>query len=252
VEETISTTFTKSANLQALMLKECCPPAIKNCSGHFSKFVDPQVRNTLLTDIAHFLAEEEAYEPRDNVKGKMTAIPAGLHKALKTHFQGSSSMPREAKVLSSYMLNGLTFSTFTRHRGNSFILVRRPSLPSVPAQIESMLQTPSNDTFFVARYFLKPLSNDPFKKYPLLQSSLWSQELGQLVIVNPKDVESHFACLAFKWNGTDSFAVVSLSRVFACFCICPNQCLPPSSAGMLIMVLDCFCFFVLIIFCHIF
>jgi hypothetical protein len=40
------------------MLKEGCPPAIKNCSGHFSKFVDPQVRNTFLTDIAHFLALE--------------------------------------------------------------------------------------------------------------------------------------------------------------------------------------------------
>ena len=75
------------------MLKEGCPPAIKNCSGHFSKFVDPQVHSTFLTDIAHFLAlaEEEANEPQD-VKGKMTAISAGLYKALKTHFQGSSSI----------------------------------------------------------------------------------------------------------------------------------------------------------------
>jgi hypothetical protein len=208
------------------MLKEGCPPAIKNCSGLFSKFVDPQVRSTFLTDIAHFLAleEEEANEPRD-AKGKMTAIPAGLHKALKTHFRGSSSMPREAKVLSSYMLNGLTFSTFTRHRGNSFILIRRPFLPSIPARIESMLQTPSNDIFFVIRYFLKHISDGPFEKYPVLQSSLWSQDLGQLVIVTPQDVVSHFACLAFKWNGTDSLAVVSLSRVISSFYICPNQCL---------------------------
>ena len=208
------------------MLKEGCPPAIKNCSGHFSKFIDPQVRNIFLTDIAHFLAlEEEANEPRD-VKGKMAAIPAELHKALKTHFHGSSSMPREAKVLSSYMLNGLTFSTFSRHRGNSFILVRRPSLPSIPARIDSILQTSLNDTFFVTRYFLKPISDDPFKEYPALQSSLWSQDLGQLVIVKPQDVESHFACLAFNWNGTDSLAIVSLSRVFPHFHICPNQYLP--------------------------
>jgi hypothetical protein len=217
LEETISTTFTKSANLRALMLKEMCPPAITNCSGIFSKFVDPQVRNTFLMDIAHFLSvEEEANEPLD-VKGKMTAIPAELHKALKTHFQGSSPMPREARVLSSYILNGLTFSTFTRHKGNSFILVRRPFLPSIPARIESMLQTPSNDTFFVIRYFLKRMSCNPFEEYPVLQSSLWSQELGQLVIVKPQDVESHFACLAFKWNGTDSLAVISLSRVFPLF-----------------------------------
>ena len=153
------------------------------------------------------------------------ALPASVaqqflqdYKALKTHFQGSSLMPREAKVLSSYTLNGLTFSTFTRHRGNSFILVHRPSLPSIPAQIESILQTPTNDTFFVTRYFLKPTScDDPFKKYPVLQSSLWSQDLGQLAIVKPQDVESHFACLAFKQNGTESLAVVSLSRVFLIF-----------------------------------
>ena len=146
------------------------------------------------------------------------AIPAGLYKALKTHFQGSSSMLREAKVLSSYTLNGLTFSTFTRHRGNSFILVRRPSLSSIPARIESILQTPANDTFFVTQYFLKPTScDDPFEKYPVLQSSLWSQDLGQLAIVKPQDVESHFACLAFKRNGTESLAVVSLFRVFLIF-----------------------------------
>ena len=209
------------------MLKEGCPPAIKNCSGHFSKFIDPQVRSTFLMDIAHFLAlaEEEANEPQD-VKGKMTAIPAGLYKALKTHFQGSNSVPREAKVLSSYMLNGLTFSTFTRHRGNSFILVHRLSLSSIPARIESILQTPSNDTFFATRYFFKPTCDDPFEKYPVLQSSLWSQDLGQLVIVKPQDVESHFTCLEFKWNGTESLAVVSLSRVFPHFYICPNQCSP--------------------------
>ena len=126
--------ISKSANLQALMLKEGCPPAIKNCSGHFSKFVDPQVHNTLLTDIAHFLAlEEEANEHLD-VKGKMMAILAELHKALKTHFQGfSSSILCKAKVLSSYMMNGLTFSTFTQHQGNSFILVHHPSIPSIPA-----------------------------------------------------------------------------------------------------------------------
>ena len=135
-------------------------------------------------------------------------------------------MPCEVKVLSTYMLNGLTFSTFTQHRGNSFILVHCPSLPSIPAQIESMLQTPSNDTFFVAWYVLKPISDDPFEKYPILQSSLWSQDLGQVIIVKPQDVECHFACLAFEWYGTDSVAVVSLSQVFPHFHICLNQYLP--------------------------
>jgi len=198
------------------MLREGCPEAIKNCSGHFSKFLDPQVRNTLLTDISRFLAlEEDNNEPAPDLKGKMTAIQEGPYKALRIYFQGASSNPREAKVLSSYTLNGLTFSTFTRHRGNSFVLIRRPSLPSVPARIESMLQISANEIYFVVRYFLKTLSDDPFDKYPVLQSSLWSQDLGQLVVIKPQDVESHFACLAFEWRGTDSLAIVSLSRVFS-------------------------------------
>jgi hypothetical protein len=197
------------------MLREGCPEAIKNCSGHFSKFLDPQVRNTLLTDISRFLALEDDNEPTPDLKGKMTAIPEGPYKALQIHFQGASSTPREAKVLSSYSLNGLTFSTFARHRGNSFVLIRRPSFPSLPAQIESMLQISANEIYFVVRYFLKPVSDDPFDKYPVLQSSLWSQDLGQLVVVKPQDIESHFACLAFEWRGTDSLAIVSLSRVFS-------------------------------------
>ena len=68
------------------MLKEGCLPVIKNCSGHFSKLVHPQVCNTLLMDIAHFIApEEEANEPLE-VTRKMTAILAGLYKALKNPF----------------------------------------------------------------------------------------------------------------------------------------------------------------------
>jgi hypothetical protein len=48
------------------MLRDGCPQAIRNCSGHFSKLIDPQVRNTLLTDIARFLSlDEEVDEPVD-------------------------------------------------------------------------------------------------------------------------------------------------------------------------------------------
>ena len=114
--------------------------------------------------------------------------PGGDFLVTWSHLQesvGHCKVLHVAKVLSSYMLNGLTFSTFTWHRGNSLILVRCPSLPSNPAWIESILQTPSNGIFFVTWYFLRLMCDNPFKKYPVLQSSLWSQDLGQLVIVKP-------------------------------------------------------------------
>ena len=117
-------------------------------------------------------------------------------------------------------MNGLTFSSFTRHRGNSSILIRRshPSgfLPSVPAQIESIIQISSTETLFIVKYFLKTMStsSDPFEKYPTLHASLWSRNLGQLVAVKPEDVESHFACLPIVWDGNECVAVISLSREY--------------------------------------
>ena len=96
---------------------------------------------------------------------------------------------------------------------NSFVLVRRPSLPSVPAQIDSILQIPGKETYFVVLFFLKTMLNNPFQQHPVLQVSLWSQNLGQLVIVKPQDIESHFTCLSFKWQGAKCQAVMSLSWV---------------------------------------
>ena len=87
-------------------------------------------------------------------------------------------------------------------------------LPSIPAQIDSILQVPMSETYFVIQFFLKTLLEDLFQQYPVLQMSLWSQNHGQLIIVKPQDIESHFACLSFKWQGAKCQAVISLSQVF--------------------------------------
>ena len=144
------------------MLKERCPSAIKNCSHYFSKLIDPQVCSTLLTDIAQFLSmEEEVDEPAD-ISGQITTIAEGPYKALQTHFQDAKGTLCKARTLHCYTLNHLTFSTFTQHRGNSFVLVHRPSLPSIPAQIDSILQIPIKETYFVIQFFLKTMLEDPF------------------------------------------------------------------------------------------
>jgi len=195
------------------MLKEGCPSAIKNCSGFFSKLIDPQVRNTLLSDIARFLSLVEEEDEPSEMGGRITTIAEGPYKALQIYFHGANRVPREARTFHCYTLNHLMFSTFTRHRGNSFVMVRRLSLPSIPAQIDSILQISTQETYFVVRFFLKTMLDDPFRQHPVLQTSLWSQNLGQLVIVKPQDVESHFASLFFEWLGAECQAVISLSRV---------------------------------------
>jgi len=171
LEETISTSFTISLNLQALLLKEGCPSAIKNCHSLFAKLVDPQICNMLLTDISHFsvdLEEHPSLDPMDTAY-----IPEDIYQALRNHFL-AAEMPHVAKILTFYTMNGLTYSSSTWHRGNSSILVRRPSLPSVLAQIESILQISSTETLFIVKYFLRMISSDPFEKYPALHGSLWS------------------------------------------------------------------------------
>ena len=196
------------------MLKDGCPQAIKNCTHYFSKLIDPQVRNTLLTDIARFLSlDEEVDEPVDITGRRMAVIAEGPYRALQIYFNGSPETPREAKILTCYSVNRLTFTTFTRHRGNSFVLVRRPSVASIPAQIQTILQVSSGEIYFLVQFFLKTMAEDPFEKYPVLQSSLWSQDLGQLVVIKPQDVDSHFAGLSLTWCGARCLAVISLSRV---------------------------------------
>ena len=134
------------------MLKEGCPSAIKNCSGFFSKLIDPEVRNTLLSDIAKFLSLVEEEDEPSEMGGRITTIAEGPYKALQIYFH-ANRVPREARTLHCYTLNHLSFSTFTRHRGNSLVLVRRSSLPSIPAQIDSILQISTQETLFCRSLF---------------------------------------------------------------------------------------------------
>jgi hypothetical protein len=193
------------------MLKDGCPQAIQNCSNFLAKLTDPKVRNTLLTDMSCILFHDEEGddEEDDGHFGRQVTIPEGPYRALQTYFGGKEA-PKSAKIVSLHRLNGLTFSTYTRHKGNSFILIRQSSLHSIPARIENIIQISKNEILYVVRYFLQSASGDVFAKYPDLKITTWSKNCGQLVVVHSRDIESHFACLAID---SDHIAVVSLSRV---------------------------------------
>lgn len=81
LEETISTSFTISSNLWALLLKEGCPSVIRNCHSLFAKLVDPQICNMLLTDISHFsvdihhLIQWILLYPRRHIPGPPKSFP---------------------------------------------------------------------------------------------------------------------------------------------------------------------------------
>ena len=200
------------------MLQDGCPQAIQNCSNFLAKLVDPRLRNTFLTDMSQVLfhhdqEDDSSDEDDDNYPvGRQVTIPEGPYRALQTYFGGKEDVPKTGKILSLHTMNGVTFSTYTRHKGNSLILVRQSSLQSesVPACIETMIQTSKKEILYVVRFFLRLESGDVFAKYPVLKITTWSKNWGQLVVIHPKDVESHFACLAIDSN---CIAAVSLSRV---------------------------------------
>ena len=116
----------------------------------------------------------------------------------------------DLKIISLNTVNGLTFSTYTRHKGNSLILIYQSSLQSIPVRIETMIQIFKDKILYVVQYFLQSESVDVFAKYPTLKITTQSKNCGQLVVVDSGDIESHFACLDID---SDHIAVVSLSRV---------------------------------------
>jgi len=213
MEDTIATTFVKSANLRGLLLKNGCPSAIRNCEEFFKKLVNPKVRNTLLTDISAFYVDIDQDEastlPPESTSGCKLSLES--HRLLSAHLGQHTSM--KAKSLIHFTRNGYTFSKSSLHKGNgSIIFLDRPSLSQVPAQIEEIVQL-SDDVYFIVQKYQRCAAEDPFKPYPALQTSLWRPTAGNRTMVHLNDVLGHFASLPFDLNGSNWFAVVSLVRV---------------------------------------
>jgi len=170
LEETIATSFVKSANLRSLLSKSECPEAIKNCQAFFQKLVDPEVRNTLLTDISVFTSHlEPEFMPTPAVSSPSSSIGRTTFRILEKHLSDVNKSPIRGTVknLSYYTAHGRTFSIAARHKGNGSVLVRHQST-ILPAQIEDIVLTPDDQTFVVVRHFRPTAVNNPFKAYPAL------------------------------------------------------------------------------------
>ena len=143
----------------------------------------------------------------------MAVIAKGPYRVLQIYFNSLLETLHEAKILTCYSVNRLTFTTFTHHRGNSFVLVCCPSVASILAQIQTILQVLGGEIYFIVQFFLKTMAEDLFEKYPVPHSSLWLQDLGQLVVIKPQDVDSHFTGLSLMWCDACCLAVISLFQV---------------------------------------
>ena len=129
LEQTIARSYTRSANLCALMSKSECSQALKNCHPTFLKLVNPQVCDTLTTDInALTLLFDDVEELDDDtvVWNEQTTwvIFPEVHQALSAFLEQGIVVPQTAQFLTHFKRDGLTYGTSYKHAGNSRIMLR--------------------------------------------------------------------------------------------------------------------------------
>jgi len=218
--------FVRSANLRALVYKSRSPEVIQNCQSIFQKLVDPQLRDTLHTDIQLLSSLTEDIDNDDGIMnwddGTARPIPRDLQIALTRFHPRSIQM---AQFLPNVRINGLVYTPTSKHEGNSCVLLkpkspRDPNL--VPAQIQMIFRIPlleSVQTLIAIRRHQPPqLPHDPFSQFPILRARLWGAQLGDLEIIQLDQILSHFACLPMKGDFKGHIAIASLSRVSFAMC----------------------------------
>lgn len=209
----------RSSNLRKIFFRHGTPQVIRNCEPIFQRLVCPKSRSTLVSDILQFNNHDNA-DPQDDGIGptiKHSCIPDELWKCIQTTFKADL----EPSSLSHLTIGGRTYSTSTKHLGNSHILLKSGiSGQMIPARIDYITQVmvPASGNsaviYIAARKYLRlKLANDPFRAHPCLQAELWSDRLSELGLYPLDLIETHFASLPISWENQRMMVVISLKRV---------------------------------------
>ena len=181
LEQTISESFTRAANLRAFVYKtNQCPPAILHCQSIFRRLIDPRVRNTLTSDMMDFTVVEQpdvaVWNPMATSK-----VPSKLQTILRLH--NNNAHVDRAQFLTNIIVHGLRYTTSTKSFGNSCVLLGLPSSDvKVPAVIDSILKIQTSaDTLeillAVRRYKALPNPCDGTSRFQEVGVSIWSSKL---------------------------------------------------------------------------
>ncbi len=186
----------------------------------FRKLIDPQLRDTLTVDIRVLsaLVQELPEEGETQAATSLEPLPQDLKKAFTL---AGIDVPAHGQLLANLSFKGVTYSTSTKHLGNSCILISPANdldgEPVVPAQITYLVQFFNSDTrmtyFGVRRHKAAAVLPDPYSRYPDIRAQLWDAQLEDLEIFLPSQVIAHFACLPLEVEQKKLVVVLSLSRV---------------------------------------
>jgi hypothetical protein len=165
---------------------------------------------------------EENDDPEDNIQTlydeKLNAailLPTVLRQCIQKSF---TRFPSRAPLLSYLTINGLTYSVSSKHHGNSCIMLDAgPNRRLLPARLDYIVQLQTDDDITtllaVRRYQPFPRQNDPFTRFPLLQTQLLKPDLDPLELYTVDKIRSHFALLSLVYQEKDAIVAVSLHRV---------------------------------------
>lgn len=205
--------YTRSANLRAILLKAGCPEVLSNCEPAFSKLVSPQNRDSLQTllkslpDISSRQASRQSIIPAVPADRLAQPLPLPLHHLFPKASKGY--------LLSNITIRGSTYSTHSKHLGNSSIMINTKSFTNWPARIAHVLQFDHDTVYFIVqRYTEAGLHFDPYSRYKSTGARLWSSAVSEeLETAALEDVVCHFAYLPMKVaTGDDVIAVLPLWR----------------------------------------
>ena len=141
-------------------------------------------------------------------------IPRDLHIAL-TCFHSEST--HTVQFLTHMTVNGLIYTPTSKHQRNSCALLKSQDQTQVPAQIQTIFQIHILDSVqtLIAIQCHQParLHHNPFLRFPILHARIWGVQLGELEIIWPDQVFSHFACLPLKGEFEGHIVAASLFHV---------------------------------------
>jgi len=224
-EETIARSWYRSTYFRAMFTKANCPQAIRNCAEMFDTLVQPQSRNSLAIDVQLSAPgeddDDDEGEPAEgelNFDGPTIRLDHELRQALAQK-QPGKSVPTTAVRLTRYTRDGVNYSIKDVHEGNSGVLCKDSESPYCIEQILAFPEDVTNRSIqgmwlVVRRHKVPEIRIDPYGRYPLLRAKLWSTQLESTVdVLNPTEIDSHFAKCVIHWEGEEVAVVISLSRV---------------------------------------
>lgn len=211
----------RASNLRNLCHRRGAPTVIRKCAPLLTRIINPQARSTLVTDILS-LSGDNSIGGRELQGSSQRMFDKRLPDALEKCILNTFGEPLKASLSANATINGLTFSTSSKHLGNSSILLQSGNDGHfIPARIDYIANILCKDhdestaVRYVAARKYQPavVKYDPFAAFPLVQARLFSQTLDELELYPLSAIDCHFAHLPITWEDQKMVVVISLSRV---------------------------------------